>query len=228
MRIPEHIGIIPDGNRRWARQAGLAKEAGYAHGLAPGLELLRLARDAGVREITYYGFTTDNCGRPPEQVRAFSTACVQAVEQIASEPVSLLVVGDRDSPAFPQALLPYGERIDLNGGGMRVNFLVNYGWEWDLAELRAPGRSRRWICGQLRSRDVSRVDLVIRWGGMRRLSGFLPVQSVYADFFVVDRLWPDFQPEDFERALQWYQRQDPGRVAVCGPGMMRNAEAQFI
>ena len=83
MRIPEHIGIIPDGNRRWARQAGLAKEAGYAHGLAPGLELLRLARDAGVREITYYGFTTDNCGRPPEQVRAFSTACVQAVEQLS-------------------------------------------------------------------------------------------------------------------------------------------------
>ena len=74
MRIPEHIGIIPDGNRRWARQAGLAKEAGYAYGLAPGLELLRLARDAGVREITYYGFTTDNCGRPSEQVRAFSAA----------------------------------------------------------------------------------------------------------------------------------------------------------
>ena len=179
MRIPEHIGIIPDGNRRWARQAGLAKEAGYAYGLAPGLELLRLARDAGVREITYYGFTTDNCGRPSEQVRAFSAACVQAVEQIASEPVSLLVVGDRDSPVFPRALLPYGER--------------------------------RKICGQLRSRDVSRVDMVIRWGGMRRLSGFLPVQSVYADFFVVDRLWPDFQPEDFEQALRWYQRQDVTR-----------------
>lgn len=140
MRIPEHIGIIPDGNRRWARQAGLAKEAGYAYGLAPGLELLRLARDAGVREITYYGFTTDNCGRPSEQVRAFSAACVQAVEQIASEPVSLLVVGDRDSPVFPRALLPYGERRDLNGGGLRVNFLVNYGWEWDLAGLRVPGR----------------------------------------------------------------------------------------
>ena len=138
MRIPEHIGIIPDGNRRWARQAGLAKEAGYAYGLAPGLELLRLARDAGVREITYYGFTTDNCGRPSEQVRAFSAACVQAVEQIASEPVSLLVVGDRDSPVFPRALLPYGERRDLNGGGLRVNFLVNYGWEWDWPASGSP------------------------------------------------------------------------------------------
>ena len=130
------------------------------------------------------------------------------MEQIASEPVSLLVTGNRDAPAFPQALLPYTTRRDLNGGGIRVNFLVNYGWEWDLARLNNPGVRRGTICTQLNSRDISRVDLVIRWGGMRRLSGFLPVQSVYADFFVVDRLWPDFQPEDFFQALQWYQKQD--------------------
>ena len=208
MRIPKHIGIIPDGNRRWAKQAGLPKKDGYAHGLAPGLDLLRLARSAGVQEITYYGFTTDNCGRPPEQVRAFSRACVEAVRMLASEPVSILVAGDTDAPAFPKELLPYTARTDWNGGGMKVNFLVNYGWEWDLAQLQNPGGSRKKICGELRSHDISRVDLVIRWGGMRRLSGFLPVQSVYADFFVVDRLWPDFQPKDFSQALQWYQKQD--------------------
>lgn len=208
MRIPKHIGIIPDGNRRWAKQAGLEKKDGYAHGLTPGLELLRLAKQAGVQEITYYGFTTDNCGRPPEQVRAFSQACVDAVELITSEAVSLLVIGDRDAPTFPRELLPYTTRTDFNGGGTRVNFLVNYGWEWDLAQLHQPSTRRDKICGQLRSHDVSRVELVIRWGGMRRLSGFLPVQSVYADFYVVDRLWPDFQPEDFHQALAWYQKQD--------------------
>ena len=74
MRIPRHIGIIPDGNRRWAKGAGLQKQDGYAHGLKPGLDLLRLARDAGVQEMTYYGFTTDNCRRPKEQVEAFSKA----------------------------------------------------------------------------------------------------------------------------------------------------------
>lgn len=208
IRIPAHIGIIPDGNRRWAEKAGLAKKEGYRHGLLPGLELLRLARQAGVREITYYGFTTDNCGRPKEQVAAFSTACAQAAELIAAEPVSLLVVGDTHSAAFPDALRLYTSRTDLHGGGLRVNFLVNYGWEWDLAELKAPGASRPNIYAGLRSHDISRVDLVIRWGGMRRLSGFLPVQAVYADFFVLDRLWPDFQPEDFCAALQWYQKQD--------------------
>ena len=211
MRVPRHIGVIPDGNRRWAAGAGLEKQEGYAHGLAPGLEVLKLAREAGVQELTYYGFTTDNCGRPPRQVEAFSRACVRAVELVASQPVSLLVVGDSRAKTFPGELLPYTSRQDLNGGGIRVNFLVNYGWEWDLAGLDRPGSSRPAICGQLRSHDVSRVDLVIRWGGMRRLSGFLPVQAVYADFFVVDRLWPDFQNEDFRRALEWYDKQDVTR-----------------
>lgn len=208
MRIPRHIGIIPDGNRRWAKSAGLQKQDGYAHGLKPGLDLLRLAREAGVQEITYYGFTTDNCGRPKEQVEAFSRACAEAVSWIASEEVSLLVVGDQDSPAFPKTLLPYTTRTDFNGGGIRLNFLVNYGWEWDLAKLEGPGSSRKKICSGLQSHEISRIDLIIRWGGMRRLSGFLPVQSVYADFYVADRLWPDFQPDDFFQALKWYQKQD--------------------
>lgn len=170
--------------------------------------MLRLARDVGVQEITYYGFTTDNCGRPPEQVAAFSKACAQAVELIASEPVSLLVVGNADAPAFPRSLCHYMKRTDLNGGGIRVNFLVNYGWEWDLSELETPGANRLNIYSELRSHNISRVDLMIRWGGMRRLSGFLPVQTVYADFYVVDHLWPDFQPDDFYKALEWYQKQD--------------------
>ena len=208
IRIPTHIGIIPDGNRRWAKRAGMQKQDGYAYGLSPGLDVLHLAREAGVKELTYYGYTTDNCGRPPEQVKAFSDACAKAVEKIAEEPVSLLVVGNADAPSFPQSLRKYTTRTDLNGGGIKVNFLVNYGWEWDMADLLSPGRERSKICAGLHSCDVSRIDLVIRWGGMRRLSGFLPVQTVYADFFVVDRLWPDFQPEDFYEALRWYQKQD--------------------
>ena len=94
MRIPRHIGIIPDGNRRWAKSNGLNKEQGYDYGLDPGLRLLREAMKFGVEEITYYGFTVDNCKRPKEQLEAFSTACVEAVKLIGNENVSLLVVGD--------------------------------------------------------------------------------------------------------------------------------------
>ena len=77
---------------------------------------------------------------------------------------------------------------------MNINFLVNYGWQWDLSHNA--------------SNSISRVDLIIRWGGRRRLSGFLPIQSVYADFYVIDDLWPDFNKNHLYQALSWYQDQD--------------------
>lgn len=195
-RTPKHIGVIPDGNRRWARRNGLKKEDGYAFGLSPGVQLVRAARARGVRELTFYGFTVDNCKRPKEQVRAFSDACLKAVELVGREGASVRVVGNTQSACFPAELLPYaGREAKESGGDLRVNFLINYGWEWDM--------KNGWA-----SRDIPRIDLVIRWGGMSRLSGFLPVQTVYSDICIVKELWPDFREEQFDRALEWYQRQD--------------------
>lgn len=199
MRIPRHVGIIPDGNRRWAGKNELQKEQGYQHGLTPGLQLLRAARKVGIKELTYYGFTVDNCKRPSAQIRAFQKACVEAIHMIASEEVDLLVIGNTDSKFFPEELIPYTKRTYLySDNRIRVNFLVNYGWEWDVKEG----------FNQLHSKDISRIDMIIRWGGMRRLSGFLPLQSVYADFYVVDEMWPDFKESQFMEALKWYQKQD--------------------
>jgi undecaprenyl diphosphate synthase len=200
MKIPKHVGIIPDGNRRWAKQHGMRKEEGYAHGLEPGVRLMRLARNLGVEELSFYGFTVDNCKRPREQVTAFQNACVEAVERISGDGAELLVMGNSHSKCFPGALLPYTTRTTIGTGGIKLNFLVNYGWEWDLSNMSLENRPH--------SYDISRVDLVIRWGGMRRLSGFLPIQSVYADFYVEDKLWPDYADEDVFRALEWYARQD--------------------
>lgn len=195
-----HIGIIPDGNRRWAEQHKLSREAGYAYGLKPGLLLLQQAKTYGIQEITYYGFTVDNYRRPKEQVQAFQQACVQAVHDLATEGVDLLVIGNTDSKCFPEELKKYTKRTAINGGGIRLNFLVNYGWKWDLSNIKS--------AGFLHSSDISRIDMVIRWGGMRRLSGFLPVQSVYADFYVEEKLWPDYEKSDFYRAMDWYKKQD--------------------
>ncbi len=195
-RFPEHIGIIPDGNRRWAQKRGLNKEEGYSYGLSAGLNLLRAAKERGVKELTYYGFTVDNCKRPKEQVKAFSRACVAAAETVLAENVYLRVVGNTKSSCFPKELLPYADpKEKANEKQMRVNLLINYGWEWDIKN------------GFL-SRDLPRIDLVIRWGGMCRLSGFLPIQTVYSDICVLDELWPDFRISQFERALEWYRRQD--------------------
>lgn len=194
--LPQHVGFIPDGNRRWAQQQGLPKEAGYGCGIEPGLALYELCRKYEIEEVSVYGFTQDNLRRPAVQADRFRVACVQFALEIARRGAALLVVGDEASAAFPPELKPFRAR---QGSGIKVNFLVNYGWKWDLDGLRT---------GNLRSADVSRLDLVVRWGGGRRLSGFLPAQSVYADIYVVDAYWPDFEPAHFDEALQWFRRQD--------------------
>jgi undecaprenyl diphosphate synthase len=117
---------------------------------------------------------------------------------IENEDAALYVIGNTKSPCFPKELLPYAKCKPDAGDvkdKIKVNFLVNYGWEWDM--------KNNWA-----SKEIPRVDMVIRWGGMCRLSGFLPVQTVYADLYIVKEMWPDFDEKQFEAALEWYQAQD--------------------
>lgn len=208
MRVPKHIGIIPDGNRRWAENNGLSKEKGYNIGINPGLLLFKLCKKLGIEEITYYGFTTDNTKRPKNQKDAFTQACIDAVNLLSHEDAELLVVGNTESSCFPSELLPFTERKIFGKGGLKVNFLVNYGWEWDLNLSRKTHTQRNNLDLVLHSKDISRIDLIIRWGGRRRLSGFLPIQSVYSDFYIIDDYWPDFKAQHIYDALDWYATQD--------------------
>ena len=111
-----------------------------------------------------------------------------------------MVLGNRESENFPKELQEYTTRKEIGKPEIKVNFLVNYGWDWDLSGIERDGGAY--------SKDISRIDLVIRWGNMRRLSGMLPIQSVYADFYVVENLWPDYRDEEFDLAIQWYDKQD--------------------
>ncbi|WP_297633403.1 undecaprenyl diphosphate synthase family protein [uncultured Clostridium sp.] len=197
MRLPNHIGIIPDGNRRFATSLGLTKDAGYSHGILPGVALFKQCEKLGVKELTFYGFTLDNTKRPTSQKTAFIRACIRSVKLISKENAEILVVGNTESKNFPKELIPYTTRKICNNGGLKVNFLINYGWEWDLKNT-----------ADLRSKDISRMDLIIRWGGRRRLSGFLPVQSVYSDFYIIDDYWPKFKENHLIQALNWYDSQD--------------------
>lgn len=208
MRIPNHIGIIPDGNRRFALKKGLGKEAGYSYGIEPGLAVLRLCKKYNINEVTFYGFTVDNTKRPAIQKEAFTNACIESVKVMTKEDIDLLVIGNTESKSFPEALLPYTKRTTFGNGGLKVNLLINYGWEWDLSSINTCDNTTRRIIPQIHSNDISRIDLIIRWGGRRRLSGFLPAQSVYSDFYVIDDLWPEFTSEHFLNALEWYNTQD--------------------
>lgn len=194
--LPTHVGFIPDGNRRWAAGRGFPKQAGYEAGIGPGLALYEMCKSRGIPEVSVYGFTKDNTKRPREQIDAFRQACVAFAEEIVRRGAALLVVGDETSEQFPDELKSFRTRT---GNGIKVNFLVNYHWKWDLAGLEH---------GAHCSHDVSRLDLIVRWGGGRRLSGFLPVQSVYADFYIIDQHWPEFRPEHFDDALSWFREQD--------------------
>jgi undecaprenyl diphosphate synthase len=209
-RLPRHIGIIPDGNRRWADARGLERAAGYGCGVEPGFRLLGAARALGIEEISVYGFTKENVRRAPAQVAAFRVACTEAALRLVDEGAAVLAVGDTASPAFPRPLLPLARA--RSPGDIKINLLVNYGWRWDLFGARG-ARVRRTTTrpsphSGLGSVGVSRIDLVMRWGGRRRLSGFLPVQCAYADIYVVDTLWPEAQVEEFFDGLRWYQEQD--------------------
>jgi undecaprenyl diphosphate synthase len=206
-RLPRHIGIIPDGNRRWADEHDLPRRAGYAAGLAPGMQLLNRCRELGIEEASVYGFTKENVRRPSDQVTSFRAACVQFVQWAEREQVAIQVIGDVRSSAFPAELARY--TVERTPGDFRVNLLVNYGWKWDLASaIERAASSGRDPTECLASSAASRIDLIVRWGARRRLSGFLPMQSAYADMFVIDTLWPDMTLEEFDRALDWFERQD--------------------
>jgi undecaprenyl diphosphate synthase len=209
-RLPKHIGIIPDGNRRWAAARALPKSAGYDYGLEAGFRVYELCLALGIKELTFYGFTQDNTKRPADQKDAFQYACIKAAKWLVRRDAALLVIGDSHSPHFPSELLSHTRRTVFGRGSIRVNLLVNYSWRWDISHASRNGFDlpRSEVERSLASADVSRIDLIIRWGGRRRLSGFLPVQSVYADFYFLDALWPDFEPEHLFHALRWYEQQD--------------------
>ena len=209
-RLPQHIGVIPDGNRRWAQVRGIEKQDGYKFGIQPGFQIYNSCLELGIKEITYYGFTVDNTKRPAAQIKAFQKACVEAVEGLAHRDADLLVVGNTQSKMFPKELLPYSKRVRFGRSLIKVNFLVNYGWDWDLnyfEENRDVYSNTKLIDG-IASSDISRLNLIIRWGGGRRLSGFLPIQSIYADIYVLEEMWPDYETAQFYKALEWYQEQD--------------------
>lgn len=208
MRVPKHIGVIPDGNRRWAIKNGMTKDKGYSLGITPGLLLFKQCQKYDVEELTFYGFTVDNTKRPSEQKTAFTEACIESVNVLTKEDCEILVIGNTESPCFPKELINFTKRRSFGNGGMKVNFLINYGWEWDLNELKTADSRKKNIYNNIHSNDISRIDLIIRWGGRRRLSGFLPVQSVYSDFYIIEDYWPDFKPEHLDEALNWYNEQD--------------------
>jgi len=195
--LPAHLGIIPDGNRRWAERERTTKRDAYLRAAAKALEVVGWAHRCGIPRVTAFGISPENVQRRPMDELEFIHEGILAFCRAATAIPALHVTLYGDAAALPR-WVPRRDglrtlRTDDAAGRARciVTLVVN----------DAPGRDS--------SGPVPpALDLVIRTGGQQRLSGFLPLQSAYAELWFTDRLWPDFTAADFAAALRWYAAQE--------------------
>ncbi len=219
MTPPVHIGIIMDGNNRWARQRLLPREAGHRAGVESIRRVAEACETAGVRVLTVYGFSTENWARPSDEVaflmQLFEETIPREVAELAERGIELRFSGriDELSPSLQQLMRDANQRTRGNAHAV-LNIAVNYGGRSEIVDaIRAMARAG----ADLRTLDEATVseflytqglpdpDLIIRTAGEMRLSNFLLWQSAYAEFYSTPTLWPDFGEADLEQALVAYQ-----------------------
>jgi short-chain Z-isoprenyl diphosphate synthase len=223
---PEHVGVMCDGNRRWAREMGYVDpNDGHRVGARRVLDLLRWCDEAGIGHVTLYLLATDNLRRPAAELDPLLKIIEDLVTELAEEgnPWRLRMVGALDllPSSTATALKTAEERTADRTGGVQVNAAVGYGGRQEITDavrslLQEHARAGRTIEELAETLDVEHIaehlytrgqpdpDLVIRTSGEQRLSGFLLWQSAHSEFYFCDVNWPDFRHVDFLRALRSY------------------------
>lgn len=225
--VPRHIGVILDGNRRWARQAGASAAHGHQRGADKITEVLEWSAESGVEVVTLWMLSTDNLSRSEAELDALLEIICSAVEELARDGRwRLQHVGDA-------TLLPDAASARLAGAvartnaadGLHVNVAVGYGGRHEIAdavrsflmagvaaghslEQVAEEFSVEHIADHLYTKGQPDPDLVIRTSGEQRLGGFLMWQSAHTEFYFCDAYWPDFRRVDFLRALRSYAQRE--------------------
>jgi len=224
-RLPRHIGVVLDGNRRWAKASGATTADGHLAGAEKIHEFLGWCDELGIKVVTLYMLSTDNMNRPPDELEQLVGIIGNTLARLADglengHRVRVQAVGAPD-------LLPEGLAETLadlqartaDAQGVHVNVAVGYGGRREivdavkelLVEADAAGRSAADVAAELTDEQISDrlytrgqpdPDLVIRTSGEQRLSGFLMWQSAYSEFYFCEALWPDFRRVDFIRALR--------------------------
>ncbi|WP_128774351.1 isoprenyl transferase [Actinomyces oricola] len=233
-RVPRHVGVILDGNRRWAKSMGFGASQGHKRGADKISEFLGWAEQAGVRVATLWLLSTDNLSRDPAELSPLLDIIVGAVDELsAAGRWRLRLVGAVDllPPSMAQRLrTAVASTVGPEQGGraderMQVNVAVGYGGRQEIAdavrdvlrERAAAGHSLEDVAQSLSEEDITAhlytkgqpdPDLVIRTSGEQRLSGFLLWQSVHSEFYFCEAYWPDFRRIDFLRALRDFARRE--------------------
>lgn len=220
MKLPNHVAIIMDGNRRWAEQRRLPALAGHRAGVKSLHSTVEYLGNHGIKYLTVYGFSTENWGRAPDEVQGLFALFTEVLNkdtlELNERNVRLRHLGRLDEiPSEAQLAINSAVDLTSDNTGMTVNFAVNYGGRQEI--LDAVNRLMKDTPSQvdeslfshyLYSDNMPDVDLLIRTGGDLRISNFLIWQAAYSEFYFTDVLWPDFTTEELERALEAYgQRQ---------------------
>jgi short-chain Z-isoprenyl diphosphate synthase len=226
-QIPQHVGVMLDGNRRWARAVGADTAHGYQAGAANIEPLLDWCEEVGVKVVTLWLLSTDNLNRPPEQLAGLLSIIEGAVATLAEAGRwRLHPVGALDLlPASTAAKLKAAEDATQDAPGLLVNVAVGYGGRREIADavraLLQEQASRGMTLEELAEViDVEHIaehlytkgqpdpDLVIRTSGEQRLGGFLLWQSAHSEFYFCEAYWPDFRRVDFLRAIRAYAQRE--------------------
>ncbi|MCR4925090.1 MAG: isoprenyl transferase [Clostridiales bacterium] len=221
--LPRHIGIIMDGNGRWAKKRGLNRFEGHKQGAKVFKTISDYALQLGIECVTFYAFSTENWKRPETEVNAimdlFREYLFEAEEpQYKEKNARLHFIGSRDGvPEDIVQLMKNVEEDTKNNTGTIVNIAINYGGRDEIlksvkaiakkvenGEIKADDITNDDITSNLYPSSSLDADLIIRPSGEYRLSNFLLWQSAYSEFWFADVLWPDFTIEDFNRALNDY------------------------
>lgn len=233
---PAHVAIIMDGNGRWAQRRGLPRVMGHRKGVAALKNAVRFAKKRGISTLTVYAFSTENWARPAEEVQflmdLMHKVFFEEIGELEREGVRVHMIGDRTSlsPSV-QALWNEAETRTKGNSSLHLNVAFNYGGRREivaaaraLAAKAAAGEidpdaiDDQLFAQHLYTSHSPDPDLLIRTGGDLRLSNFLLWQSAYTELYITETLWPDFDDNEFEAALQAYGRRDRrfGRVPQKG------------
>ena len=235
-KLPTHIAIIMDGNGRWAQARGQERHEGHRAGVEALRRIVKDSSDLGVHHLTVFSFSTENWGRPRNEVSFLMSLLERYIERdladLHAEGVRVRVIGRRDGLSEKICrLIDRAESLTANNNRLFLQIAFNYGGREELADAAAR-LARRAANGTLDPESINgdvlnaelltagmpNPDLIIRTSGETRLSNFMLWQGAYAEFYFTDVLWPDFKREDLQAAIEHYAERDRrfGLISASG------------
>ena len=220
MTIPNHIVLFPDGNRRWAKQKGLYSLDGHKKGYENLLDFSEWCKNKGVKTLTAFGFSTENWNRSEEEVnylmKLLETCLTENLERYEKDGVNVRVIGQRER--LPKSLLEAiikTENATKNNSKLFLNLAISYGGKWDILNavkniikegIEPDKIDEKLFESYLSTAGLPAPDFIIRAGGEMRLSNFVLWQAAYSELYFSKKLWPDFNEQDLDEALEEFDK----------------------